>query len=149
MELRLSPSVLYWPFWISPLFTSLLEPNNRHSTFLMNLSTLGTSYTWNYMIFVLLWLAYFTLHNVIKFHLCCSMGQNLLPFKGCIIVVFRYHNWFIHSSISGHLGFFHLLVIVNNAAMNTGLQISQIPAISCFGLHMQKRNAGSYANFIF
>ena len=31
---------------------------------------------------------------------------------------------FVHSSIDGHLGCFHLLALVNSAAMNMGGQIS-------------------------
>ena len=33
-----------------------------------------------------------------------------------------YHGVFIHSSVGGHSGHFHVLAIVNSAAVNTGLQ---------------------------
>ena len=29
-----------------------------------------------------------------------------------------YHDFFIHSSVNGYLGCFHVLVIINSAAMN-------------------------------
>lgn len=44
---------------------------------------LGTSYEWNYIIFVCLCLAYFSKDNV-KVNPCCSMYQNCIPFYGDI-----------------------------------------------------------------
>ena len=35
-----------------------------------------------------------------------------------------YHIFFTHASVDGHLGFFHVLAIVNSATMNTGTHVS-------------------------
>ena len=35
-----------------------------------------------------------------------------------------YHNFFIHSSVNGHLGCFHVLGIINSASMNNGIHVS-------------------------
>ena len=35
-----------------------------------------------------------------------------------------YHNFFIHSSLNGHLGCLHVLSTVNIAAVNTGVHVS-------------------------
>ena len=39
-------------------------------------------------------------------------------------IVYVYYIFFIHLSINGHLGCFHVLVIVDSAAVNIEMQVS-------------------------
>ena len=39
-------------------------------------------------------------------------------------MVYMYHNFFIHLSVDGHLGCFHVLAMVNSAAANIGIYVS-------------------------
>ena len=58
-----------------------------------------------------------------------------------------YHNFFIHSSIDGHVGCFHVLPIVNRAAMNNGIHMSLLIVVS--SMYMPRTGiAGSYGGFI-
>ena len=58
-----------------------------------------------------------------------------------------YHNFFINSSVDGHLGCFHVLAIVNSAAMNSGTHVSFSILVSS-GYVLRSGIAGSYGGFL-
>ena len=58
-----------------------------------------------------------------------------------------YQNFFIHSSVDGHLGCFHVLAILNSAAMNNGIHVS-FSALVSPGYMPTSGIAGSYGGFI-
>ena len=61
-----------------------------------------------------------------------------------------YHILLSQSGVGGHLGCFHVLVIVNSAAMNNGVHISFRIRVFIFSRYMPRRGiAGSYGNSIF
>ena len=43
------------------------------------------------------------------------------------IPLYMYHSFFIHSSVDGYLGCFHLLTIINSASTNIGVHVSHYP----------------------
>ena len=61
--------------------------------------------------------------------------------------MYIYHNFFTHSSVNGHLVCFHVLAVVNSAAVNNGIHVSF--SILVFSGYMPRSGiAGSYAGFI-
>ena len=58
-----------------------------------------------------------------------------------------YHNFFIHSSVDGHLGCFHSVATVNSAALNTGVCVSF--SVMIFSGYMPSSGiVGSYGSVI-
>ena len=77
---------------------------------------------------------------------------NFLLFYGCVVFhcVQMSHSCCIHSSTDGHLGCFHILAIVNNAAVNVGvLKFFRITVLASFGFIPRSGIAGSKGRSIF
>jgi hypothetical protein len=57
-----------------------------------------------------------------------------------------YHNFYIHSSLQGHLGSFHLLATINMATMKTKVHMSLWYVGASFGCMPKSGIAGSFYN---
>ena len=60
--------------------------------------------------------------------------------------MYVHHDFFIHSSVDGHLGCFHVLAVVNGAAVNNGIHVSLSILVSS-GYMPRSGIAGSYGVF--
>ena len=62
-------------------------------------------------------------------------------------ILYIHYSVFVHPSVDGRLGCFHVLAIVNSAAMNNGIRVSSSILISS-GYVLRIGVAGSYGGFI-
>ena len=62
-------------------------------------------------------------------------------------MVYMYHSFLIHSSADGHLGCFHVLAMINSAAMNIGVHVSLSYLVSLVCMP-RSGIAGSYGSSI-
>ena len=105
-------------------------------------------------------LAYLSKHNAFKVHLFCWNCHNFLLSHGwvvfhfvcvcvCVCVCIK-NTFFIHLSVVRHLGYFCILVIMNNIAINMRVEISfQYPVFISFRYIARSVVAGSYGSSIF
>ena len=64
--------------------------------------------------------------------------------------MYIYHIFFIHSSVDGHSGCFHILAVVNNAAVNIGVHVSfRISDFVFFGYIPKSGIVGSCGSSVF
>ena len=78
------------------------------------------------MMFAFLLLTYFTLY-ITGSGSSTSLELTQIFFLFTVeehSIVYMYHNFFIHSTVSEYQSCFHVLVIVNSAAINTGVHAS-------------------------
>ena len=111
---------------------------------------LDSTYKRYYMIFVFLFLTYFTMYDSLQIHPHLCKRHYFIPFYGWVIFhcIYMCHIFFIHSSVDGHSGCFHVLAIANSAAMNIGVHVSFW--IMVFSRYMPRSGiAASYGSSIF
>ena len=61
--------------------------------------------------------------------------------------MYIYHNFFIHSSVDGHLGCLHVLAIVSSTVVHIGMHVSFSILVSS-GFMPRSGIARSYSGFI-
>ena len=101
------------------------------------------------MVFVFLFLTSLSVIMSRSIHVATN-GIILLLFMTEYIYIFIHmdHIFFIHSSVDGHLACFHVLSIVNSAAMNIEVHVS-FQSLVMSGYMPRSGADGSYGNSTF
>ena len=101
------------------------------------------------MIFVFCFLTSLCIIGSRFIHLSSTDSNSFLFMaeKYSIVYINMYHNFFVHSSVNGHLGCFHILAIVYGTAENFGVHVPFL--IMVFWKYMPSSGiAGPYGSFI-
>ena len=150
----------YCTLYLCDLFTVYLETYKTYHTSMfsvsMSVSILcfftflfsDSTYKYNYAEFAFLWLIPCSIMPCRFTHV---INPKVSFFLWLCYIAYIYHIFFMHSSISGHLGCVYILVTLNNAAMNIGgtYTFSNLCFVS-FGSRLSRNgNVESYGSSIF
>ena len=81
-------------------------------------------------------------------HLTKNNSISFLFMAESCSIVYMCHIFFIHLSVDGHLGCFHVMAIVNSAAVKIGVHVS-FQIMVFFGYMPRSGIVGSYGSSIF
>ena len=104
-------------------------------------------YMCQYPLLVSLWLTSLCIIGSSFMHLIWTDSNVFFLIVEYCSIVYTYHTLLIHSSAGGHLGCFHVLAIINTAAMNIGVYMSLSLLVSS-GCMPNCGIAGSYGSSI-
>ena len=109
---------------IHQLCTDQIQPPFMHPTHSIDLMLAAFIYEWKLAILIFLCLAYFTKHNVLQLYfpiICDSISLFFMAEYSS--AVHRVGNFFIGSSVPGHLGCIHILTVMSCFAFKSYLKV--------------------------